>query len=61
MRYVDVDKSHSKKVIGFNKHAEYSRCESLGREKENYSKARKWFDRTPYALKGSNNVRKTKY
>lgn len=56
MRYVSVDKSHSKKAIGFNKHAEYSRCESLGREKENYSKAREWFDRTPYALKGSNNV-----
>lgn len=34
MRYVSVDKSHSKKVIGFNKHAEYSRCENLGREKE---------------------------
>lgn len=61
MRYVSVDKSHSNKTIGFNKHAEYSRCENLGREKENYSKARKWFDRTLYTLKGSNNVRKTKY
>ena len=56
MRYVKPDKSHSKKAMGFHKHAEYSRCESLGREKDNYVKAREWFTRTPYCMRSTTNA-----
>lgn len=56
MRYVEPDKSHSKKAIGLNKHAEYSRCESLGREKDHYVKAKEWFKRAPYSMRSVNNA-----
>lgn len=56
MRYIEPDKSHTKKAIGFNKHAEYSRYEGFAREKNNYTKAREWFNRTPYCMRSVRNV-----
>lgn len=56
MRYVKPDKSHSKKSIGLNKHAEYSRCEGFARDKNNYTKAREWFTRTPYSMRSVRNA-----
>lgn len=56
MRYVKPDKSHSKKSIELNKHAEYSRCEGFARDKNNYAKARRWFKRTPYSMRSENNA-----
>lgn len=56
MRYVKPDKSHSKKAIGLNKHAEYSRCEGFVRDRSNYAKAREWFKRAPYSMRSVNNA-----
>ncbi len=53
MRYIEPDKSHTKKAIGFNKHAEYSRCEGFARDRSNYAKAREWFKRAPYSMRGA--------